>query len=618
MPLNLGDTLFERYRIEAVLNRGGMGVIYRAWDERLDVAVAIKEMVLQAQLPPEHLDLLREQFRREARTLARLNHSHLARVIDFFSHDGAEYLVMGYVQGSNLAERIRRQGPLPEDQVRTWAGQLLDALAYCHRNGVYHRDVKPQNVIVDPDGRAVLVDFGLVKECPTSDLQTRTAIRGMGTPQYAPPEQAGFSDTHTDERSDLYSLGATLYHALTGVVPPEVSQRMAHPELLRPIEELAPGVSARTAHAVTKAFEVPVRDRWQSAHEMTRALGVTGSQGLPPAPSEPSPPPLESTVALSPPRPAARRAWIPWAAGALALALVVAGGLWARGRGWFGGSATPTPAQVASVHTATPSPSPTWTATALPTPSPTQTATRTTTPTETATRQPTPSPTQTATATRVPTDTSTRVPTDTPTPTRRWLSAPRLIAPASGSSYAGWNAQVVLQWSSVAGIGPNEYYVVHIPYDDLGGVAEYWRKDTSFQLPSHFSLAAVGFPDRHYNWSVQIMRCASECSKVDSIDPDPWRLGVRGVAVGSKSEDWTFYWHPDTGGGGKKPYGYSAGFSLPPALSGEQPVSAASPYARAFSIAVVAILVFLLPTGKHKAVTRVRTLAVQFFARMVQ
>lgn len=186
--------------------------MYRAWDSRLDLPVAIKEMTPQPGIAPQVLMQLRRQFQQEATTLARLHHPHLVRVIDFFEERGNAYLVMDFVEGESMAALIEQHGPLPEEQVLEWAGQLLDALAYCHSQGVIHRDVKPHNVIIRPDGRAVLVDFGLVKLGDPRDPHTRTVMRGVGTPEYAPPEQSPgkyFIRVYTSSTNPtaLYTLG---------------------------------------------------------------------------------------------------------------------------------------------------------------------------------------------------------------------------------------------------------------------------------------------------------------------------------------------------------------------------------------------------------------------------
>ncbi|HRT32283.1 MAG TPA: serine/threonine-protein kinase, partial [Anaerolineae bacterium] len=170
--LQQGQLLQERYRVIALLGQGGMGAVYRAWDTRLNVVVALKEMLSQPGAEPALLARLREQFHQEATILARLSHPHLVRVTDFFLEGANAYLVMDFVQGESLEAIIKREGALSETQVLTWAEQLLDALEYCHEQGIIHRDIKPQNVIIRPDNRAVLVDFGLVKLWNPTDPRT--------------------------------------------------------------------------------------------------------------------------------------------------------------------------------------------------------------------------------------------------------------------------------------------------------------------------------------------------------------------------------------------------------------------------------------------------------------
>ena len=191
---------------------GRDGAVYRAWDTRLNVPVALKEMIPQPGLDPHTLAQLRRQFEQEAMVLARLNHPHLVRVGDFFEEGSNAYLMMDFIAGESLAERIEREGALPEAEVLDWAEQLLDALGYCHAQGIIHRDISPQNVIITPSpasgegrggGRAVLVDFGLVKLWDPRDPHTKTALRGMGKPEYAPPEQYSVRGQHTDPRSDV-------------------------------------------------------------------------------------------------------------------------------------------------------------------------------------------------------------------------------------------------------------------------------------------------------------------------------------------------------------------------------------------------------------------------------
>jgi serine/threonine protein kinase/sugar lactone lactonase YvrE len=299
MPLSAGQILQHRYRIVSLLGEGGMGAVYRVWDTRLDVPVALKEMVPQPGLDVDTLAQLRQQFHQEAKVLARLDHPHLVRVSDFFEEAGNAYLVMSFVDGEELADLIEREGAQPDAQVRAWAEQLLDALAYCHECGVIHRDVKPQNVIICPDGKAVLVDFGLVKLWDPADPRTRTAMRGMGTPEYAPPEQYSVRGQHTDPRSDLYSLGATLYHALTGEAPLSATDRMAMPEEFRTPRQIIAGVSEVLELVILQAVALPIGERWSDAAEMRAALSApTAHQPTKKLAAEPPPPPGDGVAAL--------------------------------------------------------------------------------------------------------------------------------------------------------------------------------------------------------------------------------------------------------------------------------------------------------------------------------
>jgi len=262
-----------RYRVVKLLGQGGMGAVYKAWDMRLKMNVALKEMVPQAGLDPRTLAQLRQQFEQEAVIMARLKHNHLVGVTDFFEELDNAYLVMEFVEGESLAERIERDGSLSEERVLLWANQLLDALEYCHSQGIIHRDISPQNVIIRPDGRAVLVDFGLVKLWDPRDPRTQTAMRGIGKPEYAPPEQYDTQSGHTDTRSDIYGLGATLYHALTGKAPPTATQRIVDPQSLKSVRKLKPRIGANLEAVITRSLELQPSARFGSAAEMARALG---------------------------------------------------------------------------------------------------------------------------------------------------------------------------------------------------------------------------------------------------------------------------------------------------------------------------------------------------------
>ncbi len=272
MPLSSGIILQNRYRIARLLGQGGMGSVYRAWDTRLNLSVAVKELLCPSDIPPEQLDGLREQFHQEARILARLKHPNLVHVTDSFEENGNAYLVMDFVEGESLAERLIHEGAQPEARVVEWGLAILNALNYCHNQKIIHRDIKPQNLIICKDGRIVLVDFGLVKLMNPNDPRTHTLLRGMGTPTYAPPEQYDSTFGHTDPRTDLYSLGATLYHALTGMTPPTATHRIIEPQSLKAVREIIPQVTPQTQMVIMRALELRPDHRYTTANAMATAL----------------------------------------------------------------------------------------------------------------------------------------------------------------------------------------------------------------------------------------------------------------------------------------------------------------------------------------------------------
>ena len=272
MTLEIGQVLKDRYRIESVLGEGGMGTVYMAHDTLIDRPRAIKELYPDPLASEAKLHAARKQFEQEAQALASLRHQNLPHVSDYFSVDEYDYLVMDYVEGESLADVLDRKKRPTEPLALDWLAQILDALTYCHSHHIVHRDIKPANLILTPDGRIVLVDFGLVKMVDPHNPQTATIVRGLGTPQYTPLEQYDHSVGHTDARSDIYALGATFYHLLTGRAPQPVSQRILNPEAQSPIQQANPKVSTWMARYVQKAMSIRPEDRHETTREMKREL----------------------------------------------------------------------------------------------------------------------------------------------------------------------------------------------------------------------------------------------------------------------------------------------------------------------------------------------------------
>ncbi len=267
------ETILQgRYRIVRQLGQGGMGAVYEAIDQRLDTTVALKETLFGD-------ERLRKQFEREARLLARLHHPALPRVSDHFSEGDGQFLVMQYIPGDDLAEKMnRKRGPFPSDQVLTWADQLLDALDYLHTQDpqIVHRDIKPQNMKLTPRGQIILLDFGLAKGQAGEISRVTTAASIFGyTPNYAPLEQ--IQGLGTDARSDLYALGATLYHLMTGVKPPDALTRAAavvngQPDPLALASVANPSVSPAIDQFLAKAMAQNREQRYSSAADMRKDL----------------------------------------------------------------------------------------------------------------------------------------------------------------------------------------------------------------------------------------------------------------------------------------------------------------------------------------------------------
>jgi tRNA A-37 threonylcarbamoyl transferase component Bud32 len=284
LPARLAEALGAAYTIEGEIGRGGMGVVYRARDERLQRRVAIKV------LPPElaFQQDIRERFTREAQTAARLSHPHIVPIHSVGEGRGLVYFVMGYVEGESVAARIRRRGQLPVEEARRIMKETADALSAAHSLSVIHRDIKPDNILLEGTrGRVMVTDFGIAKALSSTSGATLTGIGvAIGTPAFMSPEQAA-GERDIDGRSDLYSLGIVTYQMLTGELPfnaPSVAGILmkqiteAAPDLRRS----RPDIPEDLALAVARCLEKDPQNRWPTADALRRALESRTSAGYEP------------------------------------------------------------------------------------------------------------------------------------------------------------------------------------------------------------------------------------------------------------------------------------------------------------------------------------------------
>ena len=269
-----------QYLVDAEIGRGGMAVVYRAMDVRLNRRVAIKL------LPPElafNADV-RERFLREAQTSAQLTHPHIVPIYTVDEREGMVYFVMALVDGESLAQRLAREPQLPIDDARRILADVADALSYASSRGVVHRDVKPDNIMLERGtGRAVVTDFGIARAAAGDSRLTVTGV-AVGTPAYMSPEQA-LGERELDGRSDIYSLGVVGYQMLAGRTPFRASNTPAMlvkhiSETPHPVESLRPDVPPALAQAVMRALAKKPEQRWSDAAEFRAAI-------LDPRPSRP-------------------------------------------------------------------------------------------------------------------------------------------------------------------------------------------------------------------------------------------------------------------------------------------------------------------------------------------
>jgi len=271
-----------QYRLLRLLGRGGMGAVYLARDLTLEREVAIKVVT-----PAADARGLYDRFRREAKTAAKLSHPNIVPLHAFGEVEGMPYFVMGYVRGESLADRMRRDGKLPEDEVRRILAEIADALDHAHRQGVVHRDVKPDNVLLeDASGRAMLTDFGIAKTMNQAEgLTQRGGV--VGTPHFMSPEQAA-GRPDIDGRSDIYSLGVMGFAMLAGRLPFEgntagdilAKHLTQEPTSLR---SLAPAISDSTLEAIERCMAKDPAKRWQDCRALKTTLGSIEEHDLPDA-----------------------------------------------------------------------------------------------------------------------------------------------------------------------------------------------------------------------------------------------------------------------------------------------------------------------------------------------
>ncbi len=267
-----GMLVHNRYQLVQLIDRGGMGAVYAAIDQRLNSRVALKHLLVTG-------GQLDAAFAREAQILATLRHPALPRVTDYFQEEQSRFLVMEYFAGDNLADRLLQQaGPLPVAAVLAWADQILATLEYLHGHTppVLHRDIKPQNLKLTPEGQVILLDFGLAKGA----LEQQTAADSVSsvfgyTAHYAPPEQ--IQGSGTEPRSDLYALAATLYHLLTSRRPPTALERIVAiqnelPDPLQPISAINPAVPAAVGEMLHRALSLKLSERPAGAAAMRAGL----------------------------------------------------------------------------------------------------------------------------------------------------------------------------------------------------------------------------------------------------------------------------------------------------------------------------------------------------------
>ena len=291
------------YEIEAEIGRGGMAVVYRALDLRLRRRVALKVLPPELAFRPE----VKSRFLREAEMAARLSHAHIVPIYSVDEADGIVYFAMGLVEGESLAARLAREPRPPVDAVRRILGEVAEALHYAHQHGVVHRDIKPDNILLERDsGRALVTDFGIARAAEGDQRLTVTGI-AVGTPAYMSPEQA-MGEREVDGRADQYALGIVGYQMLAGELPFQATNTpamlMKHlSERPRPLAQLRPDLPVNLVHAIDRALAKGRGERWPDAAAFAAAVMAEAPADAPRAARASRPTPMPAAPAPRPSHP---------------------------------------------------------------------------------------------------------------------------------------------------------------------------------------------------------------------------------------------------------------------------------------------------------------------------
>jgi serine/threonine protein kinase len=502
-----------QYEIASEIGRGGMAVVYKAWQAALGRSVAIKVL-------PRHFAFDQEfvaRFQREAMSAAQLNHPNIVTIHDVGQVEDTHFIVMEYLEGQSLFDMLKASGPMPLERVSHIVRQVASALDYAHQRGVVHRDIKPANIIVRPDGHATLTDFGIAKAVAgTSLTQTGTMV---GTPQYMAPEQV--QGATVDRRADVYALGIVCYEMLAGAPPftgdtAAVLYAQAH-RSPPPLRQRLPGLPDHVEGALDRALTKDPAMRFASAGELADALTT---RTVSPTPAVPAPPPAVPTAPYPTPRPpaAARRrpsAIRPWlllgggAAAILVLVTVLAVALLAGGgSGGVGKEREPT--RTRPVVTTAPA-SKTQAASVVSSPTDTPAPTVPTSPPIEPTMPPETSPRPTDTP--APTATATPSPSPTPTPTPSPLRLVFVLgSPGDGDIYlidadgsnlrrlvGGRDDQAEPAWTSASSVEPSPDGGRIAYQSDRAGNYDIWSIDADGQHERQLTTTSVD--EREPDWS---------------------------------------------------------------------------------------------------------------------